>query len=58
METMTARDYEKYRQAIEAANDTKDKEALRQIQKQLIARFGLNNEDVRQLLKKFRYTAF
>jgi TPP-dependent pyruvate/acetoin dehydrogenase alpha subunit len=56
MEVLSTRDYERYRSAIEAANDSKDKEALRQIQKQLIAKFGLDNEDVKQLLKKFRFT--
>ena len=55
METLNTRDYEKYKSVIEAANDSKDKEALRQIQKQLIAKYGLDNEDVRYLLKKFLY---
>lgn len=49
-------DYYKYKSAIEAANDSNDKEALRQIQKQLIALFGLECDDVRELLKKFKYT--
>lgn len=53
--TMTSWEYERYKSAILAANDTKDKEALRQIQKQLIANFGLDNEDVKRLLKLFRY---
>jgi hypothetical protein len=57
MEKMTTKDYGRYKQAIEAANDTKDKEALRQIQKQLIARYGLDNEDVERLLKLFRFAA-
>lgn len=48
-------DYYKFRSAIEAANDSHDKEALRQIQKQLIARYGIDDDDVRYLLKKFRY---
>lgn len=56
MEKMSSGDYSKYKSAIQAANDTKDKEALRQIQKQLIAKFGLDNEDVRMLLKMFRYS--
>lgn len=54
--TMTTREYEIYKSAILAANDSKDKEALRQIQKQLVANYGLDNEDVRQLLKLFAYT--
>ena len=56
MEKMSTGDYYKYKSAILAANDTKDKEALRQIQKQLIAKFTLDNDDVRALLKLFRYS--
>ena len=56
MESMTNKDYNSYKSAIEAANDTQDKEALRQIQKQLIAKYTLDNEDVRDLLRKFRYS--
>jgi len=54
MEKLTTSDYKKYQSAIEAANSSEDKEALRQIQKQLIAKYGLC-EDVRNLIKKFRY---
>ena len=53
---MSTDDYYKYKSAIEAANDTDDKEALRQIQKQLIAAYGLDNDDVRRLLKYFKYS--
>ena len=53
---MTSKEYELYNSAILAANDTEDKESLRQIQKQLIANYGLDNEDVQQLLKYFRYS--
>lgn len=56
MERMTSKDYELYKSAILAANDSQDKEALRQIQKQLIAKYGLDNDDVRYLLKLFRYS--
>lgn len=56
MPTMSSSDYNRYRSAIQAANDTKDKEALRQIQKQLIAKYGLDDDDVRALLNLFRYT--
>ena len=56
MRRMTTEEYYKYKSAIEAANDTCDKEALRQLQKQLIAVFGLGDEDVKALLKKFKYT--
>lgn len=55
MKIMTTDEYYKYKSAIEAANDTADKEALRQIQKQLIAVYGLHNNDVQELLKKFKY---
>ena len=53
---MTSKEYELYKSAILAANDTEDKESLRQIQKQLSANYGLDNEDVQQLLKYFRYS--
>ena len=53
---MTSKEYELYKSAILAANDTEDKESLRQIQKQLIANYGLDNGDVQQLLKYFRYS--
>lgn len=53
--SMPTNDYYKYRSAIEAANDSADKEALRQIQKQLIAKYGIDDDDVYYLLKKFRY---
>lgn len=56
MSSMKLSDYTKYKSAILAANDSKDREALRQIQKQLIAECGLNNDDVRYLIKLFRYT--
>lgn len=56
MQKMPTDDYYRYKSAIEAANDTEDREALRQIQKQLIAKYGLDNDDVRQLLKYFRYS--
>ena len=48
-------DYERYKSAIEAANDSQDTEALRQIQKQLIAKYGPDDDDVRYLLRRFRY---
>ena len=49
-------DYNAYKSAIEEANSQADKEALRRIQKELIANYGLNDDDVRALLKKFKYT--
>ena len=56
MEKMSLSEYEKYKSAIIAANDSEDKEALRQIQKQLIAKYGLDNSDVQYLLKLFKYS--
>jgi hypothetical protein len=56
IEKMTTSDYYKYKSAIEAANDSQDREALRQIQKQLIAKYGLDNDDVKQLLRYFKYS--
>ena len=52
---MRANDYNKFLAAIKAANDSADKEALRQIQKQLIAKFGLSDNDVDYLIRQFRY---
>lgn len=48
-------EYNRYLAAIKAANDSQDKEALRQIQKQLIAQYGPDDRDVYYLLKMFRY---
>lgn len=56
LEKMSLSEYEKYKSAIIAANDSEDKEALRQIQKQLIAKYGLDNSDVQYLLKLFKYS--
>lgn len=56
MEKMSTKDYYTYKSTIEAANDSNDKEALRQIQKQLVAKYGLDNDDVKQLLKYFKYS--
>ncbi len=52
---MNSSDYNKYLAAIKAANDSADKEALRQIQKQLIAGWGLSDNDVDYLIRQFRY---
>lgn len=56
MQKMTTDDYYKYKSAIQAANDTEDREALRQIQKQLIAKYGLDSDDVKQLLRYFKFS--
>ena len=52
---MTTRDYDRYKSAITTANELKDKDSLRKIQMQLIARYGLDNKDVQYLLKLFEY---
>jgi len=54
-EKMTTRDYDRYKSAITTANELKDKDSLRKIQMQLIARYGLDNKDVQYLLKLFAY---
>lgn len=56
MPTMSTKEYYTYKSVIEAANDSQDKEALRQVQKQLVAKYTLDNNDVKQLLKYFKYT--
>lgn len=53
--SMSSSDYNRYLSAIKAANDSEDKEALRQIQKQLIAAYGASDSDVSYLLNQFRY---
>lgn len=55
VEKMNSKDYERYKSAISVANEEKDKDSLKKIQKQLIVRYGLNNEDVKYLLNLFRY---
>ena len=53
---LNSSDFNKYLSAIKGANESEDKDALRQIQKQLIAKYGLDNDDVRYLLKQFRFS--
>lgn len=55
-EKMTTRDYDRYKSAITTANELKDNDSLRKIQMQLIARYGLENNDVQYLLKFFAYS--
>lgn len=55
VEKMTTKDYDRYKSAISVANDEKDKVSLKKIQMQLIARYGLDNDDVKNLLNLFRY---
>lgn len=53
--SMPDRDYERYKSAIQQANKDNDKDALRNIQKQLISNYGLDNERVKRLLALFKY---
>ena len=55
MTRMPSSDYNRYLAAIKAANDSVDREALRQIQKQLISQYGPSDDDVDYLLRQFRY---
>ena len=48
-------DYNKSLAAIKAANDMENKELLRQIKNELIANYGLMDDDVDYLLRQFRY---
>jgi len=52
---MNSSDYNRYLSVIKTANDTEDKEALRNIQKQLVSEYGLSDNDVNRLLNEFRY---
>lgn len=56
MGKMTTKEYYLFKSVIEAANDTADKESLRQIQKQLVAKYGVDNDDVKSLLKMFKFS--
>ena len=55
MRNMPSSEYNKYLAAIKAANDSEDREALRQIQKFLISTYGPADDDVDYLLRQFRY---
>lgn len=55
MRNMPSSEYNRYLAAIKAANDSGDKDALRQIQKLLISNYGPNDDDVDYLLRQFRY---
>lgn len=52
---MPSSDYNRYLAAIKAANDSADKDTLRQLQRDMIARFGLGDDDVDYLIRQFRY---
>lgn len=55
---MNSSDYNKYLAAIKAANDceaSRARELLRKIQADMIARYGLGDDDVDRLIRYFRY---
>lgn len=55
---MTSSDYNRYLAAIKAANDcesSRARELLRQIQADMVAKYGLNDRDVEYLIRQFRY---
>lgn len=56
---MDAKNYNTYLSAIKTANDMSDKdrakEILRNIQAEMISRYGLSDSDVEYLIKQFRY---
>jgi hypothetical protein len=55
---MRASDYNRYLAAIKAANDcepSRARELLRKIQAELIANYGLSDNDVDYLIRQFRY---
>lgn len=55
MKNMTSNEYNRFLAAIKAANDSEDRDALRQIQKQLISMYGAADNDVDYLIRQFRY---
>ena len=55
MRFMDSSSYNKYLAAIKAANDHADRDALRAIMKDMIARYGLSDNDVDYLIRQFRY---
>lgn len=55
MKKMTSSEYNRFLAAIKAANDSEDRDALRQIQKQLISMYGVADSDVDYLIRQFRY---
>lgn len=52
---MSSSDYNRYLAAIKAANDDADRDALARIQKELIAYYGLHDDDADYLIRQFRY---
>lgn len=60
--SMPDREYYAYKSSIESANDlrnsdySKAKEALREIQRQLVVKYGYDDVDVQKLIKMFMVT--
>lgn len=55
---MNSSDYNKYLSAIKAANAceaSRARDLLRQIQADMIARYGLSDDDVEYLIRQFRF---
>ena len=55
---MRSSDYNRYLAAIKAANDmepSRAREVLRKIQADMIAEYGLSDNDVDYLIRQFRY---
>lgn len=55
MKSMTSSEYNRFLAAIKAANNSEDRDALRQIQKQLISMYGAADDDVDYLIRQFQY---
>lgn len=56
---MDAKNYNIYLSTIKTANDMSDKdrakEILRNVQAEMVSKYGLSDSDVEYLIKKFRY---
>ena len=56
---MDSKSYNIYLSTIKTANDMADKdrakEILRNVQAEMISKYGLSDDDVEYLIKKFRY---
>lgn len=52
---MSSSDYDRYLAAIKVANDSENREALRNIREVLLAKYGPLDDDVDYLLRQFRY---
>ncbi len=56
---MDSKNYNIYLSTIKSANDMSDKdrakEILRNVQAEMVSKYGLSDSDVEYLIKKFRY---